>query len=160
MGGGGYWSGSRCWFIFSGWCHHCDYIGCVIPSPPYSAIISLNTLKKEGTLTLAEKILAAHTDKKEVSPGEFISVRVDLILANDITAPIAIREFRRIGVDRVFDPKKIVMVPDHFVPNKDIASAEQAKLMREFCYEQGIIYFEVGQSGTCAFARAGSGATR
>ena len=98
-------------------------------------------------MTLVEKILAAHTDKKELSPGEFINVRVDLILANDITAPIAIREFQRIGVDRVFDPKKVVMVPDHFVPNKDIASAEQAKLMREFCYEQGVIYFEVGRMG-------------
>ncbi|HEX73563.1 MAG TPA: 3-isopropylmalate dehydratase large subunit [Dehalococcoidia bacterium] len=98
-------------------------------------------------LTLAEKILAAHTDKKQVSSGEFINVRVDLILANDITAPIAIREFQRIGVQKVFDAKKVVMVPDHFVPNKDIASAEQAKLMREFAYEQGIIYFEVGQMG-------------
>ena len=98
-------------------------------------------------MTLAEKILTAHTDKKEVSPGEFISVRVDLILANDITAPIAIREFRRIGIDKVFDPKKIVMVADHFVPNKDIASAEQVKLMREFAYEQGVIYFDVGQMG-------------
>ncbi len=98
-------------------------------------------------MTLAEKILAAHTDKKKVSPGEFINVRVDLILANDITAPIAIREFQRIGVDKVFDPKKVVMVPDHFVPNKDIASAEQAKLMREFAREQEILYFEVGQMG-------------
>lgn len=98
-------------------------------------------------MTLAEKILANHTDKKEVSPGEFLNVRVDLILANDITAPIAIREFRRMGVDRVFDPGKIVMVPDHFTPNKDIASAEQVKVMREFCREQGVIYFEVGQMG-------------
>ena len=98
-------------------------------------------------MTLAEKILAAHADRKKVSPGEFINVRVDLILANDVTAPIAIREFRRLGVDKVFDPKKVVMVPDHFVPNKDIASAEQAKLMREFAHEQGVIYFEVGQMG-------------
>jgi 3-isopropylmalate/(R)-2-methylmalate dehydratase large subunit len=98
-------------------------------------------------LTLVEKILAEHSDNKEVSPGEFINVRVDLVMANDITAPIAIREFRRLGVDRVFDPDKVVMVPDHFVPNKDIASAEQAKLMREFAYEQGIIYFEVGEMG-------------
>jgi len=98
-------------------------------------------------LTLAEKILAAHTDRKRVSPGEFINVRVDLILANDITAPIAIREFQRIGIDKVFDPNKIVMVPDHFVPNKDIASAEQAKVMRDFAREQGIIHFEVGQMG-------------
>jgi len=98
-------------------------------------------------LTLVEKILAAHTDKKRVSPGEFISIRADLILANDITAPIAIKEFQRIGVKQVFDPKKIVMVADHFVPNKDIASAEQVKMMREFAYEQGVIYFDVGQTG-------------
>ena len=98
-------------------------------------------------MTLVEKILAAHTDKKRLSPGEFINVRVDLILANDITAPIAIREFQRIGVERVFDPQRVVMVADHFVPSKDIASAEQVKLMREFCYEQGILYFDVGQMG-------------
>ncbi len=98
-------------------------------------------------MTLTEKILAVHSDKKKVSPGEFINVRVDLILANDITAPIAIREFQRIGVDKVFDAKRVVMVPDHFMPSKDIASAEQAKLMREFCYEHGTLYFEVGQMG-------------
>jgi len=98
-------------------------------------------------LNLAEKILAAHADRQEVSPGEFVNVRVDMILANDITAPIAIREFERIGVDRVFDPSKIVMVPDHFVPNKDIASAEQAKYIRNFCQKQGIQFFEVGQMG-------------
>ena len=98
-------------------------------------------------MTLAEKILSTHAGKKRVSPGEFLNVRVDLILANDITAPIAIKEFKRIGVRRVFDPKRVVMVPDHFVPNKDVASAEQAKLMREFAYEQGIIYFELGEAG-------------
>lgn len=98
-------------------------------------------------MTLAEKILAAHTNKAKVSPGEFVNVRVDLILANDITAPIAINEFQKIGVNKVFDPKKVVMVPDHFTPNKDVASAEQAKLMREFAREQGVIYFELGQMG-------------
>ncbi len=98
-------------------------------------------------MTLTEKILTTHTDQKKVSPGEFINVRIDMILTNDITAPIAIREFHRLGVDKVFDPKKVVMVPDHFVPNKDVASAEQAKLMREFAHEQGVIYFEVGQTG-------------
>jgi len=98
-------------------------------------------------LTLAEKILAAHTNKKKVGPGDFVNVRVDLVLANDTTAPIAIREFRRLGVTKVFDPEKVVMVADHFVPNKDIPSAEQAKLMREFAREQGVIYFEVGQAG-------------
>ena len=98
-------------------------------------------------MTLAEKILAAHSGKKRVNPGELINVRVDLILANDVTAPLAIKEFRRIGVNRVFDPHKVVMVPDHFVPNKDIASAEQAKMMREFALEQGLVYFEVGEMG-------------
>ncbi len=97
--------------------------------------------------TLAEKILAAHTDRKKIAPGEFINVRVDLILANDITAPIAIREFRRIGVKKVFDPQKIVMVADHFVPNKDITSAEQVKVMRDFAHEQGVRYYDVGQMG-------------
>ncbi len=98
-------------------------------------------------MTLAEKILAAHSGKKEISPGEFINVRVDLVLANDITAPLAIKEFQRLEVPKVFDPTKIVMVPDHFCPNKDIQSAEQAKLMREFAREQGLIYFEVGRMG-------------
>jgi 3-isopropylmalate/(R)-2-methylmalate dehydratase large subunit len=98
-------------------------------------------------LNLVEKILAVHADRKEVTPGEFVTVRVDLIVSNDITAPIAIHEFRRLGVSRVFDPSKIVMVPDHFVPNKDILSAEQAKLMRDFSREFGIGYFEVGQMG-------------
>jgi len=98
-------------------------------------------------MTLVEKILAAHTDRKKVSPGEFINVRVDLVLANDITAPIAIKEFRRLGVSKVFNPKKVVMVADHFVPNKDIISAEQTKFMRDFCYQQGTIYFDVGQMG-------------
>ncbi len=98
-------------------------------------------------MTLVEKILAAHTGRKKVTPGEFVNVAVDLVLANDITAPIAIREFRQIGAGKVFNPQKVVMVPDHFVPNKDIASAEQAKLMREFAREQGVIYFEVGEMG-------------
>ena len=98
-------------------------------------------------MNLAEKILAAHTDKKKLSPGEFINPRVDLVLANDVTAPIAIREFRRIGVKKVFDPTKIVLVADHFVPNKDIASAEQAKIMRDFAREFGVIFYDVGQMG-------------
>jgi len=98
-------------------------------------------------LTLAEKILAAHAGKDKITPGELISVRVDLVLSNDITAPIAIKEFQRIGVKKVFDPQKVVMVPDHFIPNKDILSAEQAKLMREFALEQGLVYFEVGRMG-------------
>ena len=98
-------------------------------------------------MNLAEKILTAHTDRKQVSPGEFVNARVDVILANDITAPIAIREFKKIGVSRVFDPKKVVMVLDHFMPNRDIASAEMAKIVREFCGEQKAVFFEVGKAG-------------
>jgi len=98
-------------------------------------------------LTLAEKILAAHCGRASVSPGDFLSVRTDLVLSNDITAPIAIREFERLGVPGVFDPKKIVMVPDHFCPNKDIQSAGQAKMMREFARKHKLVYFEVGEMG-------------
>jgi 3-isopropylmalate/(R)-2-methylmalate dehydratase large subunit len=98
-------------------------------------------------VNLTEKILAAHAGKKFVSPGEFINTSVDLVLSNDITAPIAINEFRRLGVAKVFDPSKIVMVADHFVPNKDILSAEQSKQMREFCREQGIKFYDVGEMG-------------
>src|SRR4030042_1298209 len=82
------------------------------------------SIRKEIAMTLAEKILAAHAGKESVAPGELLNVRVDVILGNDITAPIAITEFRRLGVG-VFDPKAIVMVADHFTPNKDIASAAQ-----------------------------------
>ncbi|MDD4465107.1 MAG: 3-isopropylmalate dehydratase large subunit [Dehalococcoidales bacterium] len=98
-------------------------------------------------MTLAEMILAAHCGKERVSPGDFVEVNVDMVLSNDITGPIAIREFNKIGVSRVFDPKKVVMVPDHFTPNKDIASAEQAKMVREFCLQQGCHYYEVGRVG-------------
>ncbi len=95
--------------------------------------------------TLAEKILANHSNKKEVRPGEFVNCKVDLVLSNDITAPLAINAFRKLGVNKVFDSSKVIMIPDHFCPNKDIKSAEQAKMMREFAKEKKIIYFEVGQ---------------
>jgi 3-isopropylmalate/(R)-2-methylmalate dehydratase large subunit len=98
-------------------------------------------------MNLAEKILAAHSGKKKVSPGEFVNARADLVLSNDVTAPLAIKEYQRLGVSKVFDPAKVIMVPDHFCPNKDIQSAEQAKFMREFAKEQGLIYFEVGRMG-------------
>ncbi len=97
--------------------------------------------------TLAEKILAAHTDRENLSPGDFINVKVDLVLSNDITAPIAIKEFRRMGLKKVFDPEKVVMVADHFVPNKDITSAEQTKFVRDFTREYGILFYDVGQMG-------------
>ncbi|MGQ9780277.1 MAG: 3-isopropylmalate dehydratase large subunit [Bacillota bacterium] len=99
-------------------------------------------------MTVTEKILAAHAGLAEVAPGQLIMARVDLALANDITAPVAIREFARMGVAKVFEPTRIALVPDHFTPNKDINSAEQARLVREFAREQGIVhYFEVGRMG-------------
>ncbi|MBN1151951.1 MAG: 3-isopropylmalate dehydratase large subunit [Dehalococcoidia bacterium] len=97
--------------------------------------------------TIAEKILAAHSGRDSVSPGEFANVRVDMVMANDITGPLSIREFRRLGVSRVFDPNRIVMVPDHFIPNKDIPSAIQAKEIREFAREYGVRYYETGKCG-------------
>ena len=98
-------------------------------------------------MTIAEKILAAHAGLDKVIPGQLIECRVDVVHANDITAPIAIDVCRQVG-DEVFDPARVVLVPDHYTPNKDIKSAEQAKLMREFAQEQGIEhYYEVGCAG-------------
>jgi 3-isopropylmalate/(R)-2-methylmalate dehydratase large subunit len=99
-------------------------------------------------MTITEKILAAHAGLKSVSPGDLILVNVDLALANDITAPLALRVFENIGVGRVFDPKKIALIPDHFVPNKDIPSAQQASIMKNFALEQAIKhYYELAEGG-------------
>ena len=105
-------------------------------------------------MTITEKILAEHLSGggrnggKEVTPGQLINARVDFILANDITAPIAIREFGRIGAHDVFDRERVTFVPDHFAPQKDIKAAEQCKLLREFSHEHGLrYYYEVGRMG-------------
>ena len=99
-------------------------------------------------MTITEKIFAAHAGLEEVVPGQLIECDLDLVLANDVTAPIAIREFGRIGTERVWDPAKIALVPDHYTPNKDIKSAEQAKIVREFARAQGIThYYEIGCMG-------------
>jgi 3-isopropylmalate/(R)-2-methylmalate dehydratase large subunit len=99
-------------------------------------------------MTMAQKILAAHTGRESIEVGELADVNVDMVLANDITAPIAINEFARLGVDKVFDQERIALVPDHFAPNKDIKSAEQCKQLREFARRYGIVnYFEVGHMG-------------
>lgn len=99
-------------------------------------------------MTITEKILAAHTEKNEASPGELINAKVDLILANDITAPIAIQEFRKIGAKDVFDRERIAFIPDHFAPQKDIQAAEQCKMLRDFSREYHLgLYFEVGRMG-------------
>ncbi len=97
---------------------------------------------------MVEKILASRAGKIKVVPGDLVNVPVDLALGNDITAPVAIKEFKRFGLDRVFDPEKIVLVPDHFTPNKDIAAAEQALALRRFAAEYRIKhYYEVGRMG-------------
>jgi 3-isopropylmalate/(R)-2-methylmalate dehydratase large subunit len=99
-------------------------------------------------MTITEKILAVHSGKKSVSPGELINAKVDLILANDITAPIAISEFKKIGAKGVFNKDRIVFVPDHFAPQKDIKAAEQCKMLKEFSREYNLsLYFEVGRMG-------------
>ncbi len=99
-------------------------------------------------MTITEKILAAHSGKKKTEPGELINARVDLILANDITAPIAIQEFSKIGAKNVFDSKRIALIPDHFAPQKDIKAAEQCKMLRDFAKEHSLeLYFEVGRMG-------------
>ncbi|HED24305.1 MAG TPA: 3-isopropylmalate dehydratase large subunit, partial [Firmicutes bacterium] len=98
--------------------------------------------------TMVEKILASRSGLEKVRPGELVNVPVDLALGNDVTAPVAIKEFSRFRLDRVFDPDKIVLVPDHFTPNKDIASAEQVLIVRQFAEKYGIKnYFEIGRMG-------------
>jgi 3-isopropylmalate/(R)-2-methylmalate dehydratase large subunit len=98
--------------------------------------------------TITEKILMAHTGLSEISAGQLINARVDIALGNDITAPIAIREFRKAGGKKVFDKDKVALVLDHFTPNKDISSAQQCKAVREFAVEHGITHFyEGGQVG-------------
>src|SRR3989304_2946778 len=99
-------------------------------------------------MTITEKILAKHAGLKEVIPGLLINARVDIALGNDITAPIAIKEFKKAGAKKVFHKGKVVLVPDHFTPNKDIKSATQCKRLREFAKEQGLkYYFEGGEVG-------------
>ena len=99
-------------------------------------------------MTITEKILAIHAGRDSVQPGELIEATVDLILGNDITAPIAIKEFRELGIKRVFDNTRIALIPDHFTPNKDIRSAEQVKVVREFAREYDIVHFyDIGRNG-------------
>ncbi len=99
-------------------------------------------------MTMTQKILAAHAGLDSVTAGQLIKAKLDMVLGNDITSPVAIKEFEKVGVDKVFDKNKIAIVPDHFTPNKDIKSAEQVKVCREFSKKMGIVnFFEVGQMG-------------
>ena len=99
-------------------------------------------------MTMTQKILAAHAGLDKVEAGQLIEADLDLVLGNDITSPVAIHEMEKMKVDGVFDKNKIALVPDHFVPNKDIKSAEHCKCVREFAKKNEITnYFEVGQMG-------------
>ena len=99
-------------------------------------------------MTMSQKILAAHAHLESVEAGQLIEADLDLVLGNDITSPVAIKEMEKMKVDGVFDKDKIALVPDHFVPNKDIKSAEHCKCVREFAYRNQITnYFEVGEMG-------------
>ncbi len=97
---------------------------------------------------MIEKIIAAHTDYDELKPGQIVNAKVDMVLGNDITTPVAIEEFNKIGVDTVFDKDRVVIVPDHFSPSKDIKAAEQIKMIREFSHKHELTnFFEIGQMG-------------
>ena len=98
-------------------------------------------------MTLSEKILAKHCGKSSVNAGDLVNVKVDMVMANDVTAPIAIREFNKLGLNKVFDPKRVAIVLSHFVPNKDIEAGAQAKTSRDFAREQGILFFDEGHGG-------------
>ncbi|MEA4924715.1 MAG: 3-isopropylmalate dehydratase large subunit [Syntrophomonadaceae bacterium] len=99
-------------------------------------------------MTISQKILAAHAGREQVEAGELLNCKLDVILGNDVTAPVAIAEFNKLELTEVFEPGSIVLVPDHFTPNKDIKSAEQCKIVRDFARTYGISnYFEVGQMG-------------
>ena len=103
---------------------------------------------KDNAMTMTQKILAAHSGEEFVEAGQFLSANLDVVLANDITGPVAIKEFRKMDAINVFDKDKVVLVPDHFTPNKDIKAAEQCKELREFAKAQDITnYFEVGEMG-------------
>ncbi|NQU06473.1 MAG: 3-isopropylmalate dehydratase large subunit, partial [Calditrichaeota bacterium] len=101
-------------------------------------------------MTLAEKIIALHSGRDKVKAGDMVMAKIDMVLGTDVTVPLSVEVFRNMGAEKVFDPNKISLVNDHFVPAKDVQAATLSKIMREFAEEQGISnYFEVGRSGIC-----------
>ena len=99
-------------------------------------------------MTMTQKILAAHAGLESVKAGQLIEAKLDLVLGNDITTPVAVNEFKKFGADKVFSKSQIAIVPDHFTPNKDIKAAEQVKYIREFAHKMEIEnFFEVGEMG-------------
>jgi len=103
-------------------------------------------------MTITEKILAVHAGKSSVEPGEIVEAKIDIALANDITAPLSLEEFEKAGAPSVFDKERVVLVLDHFTPNKDIQSAENCKMIREFAEKHGIVHFYEG--GSCGIEHA------
>ena len=100
------------------------------------------------SMTMTQKILAAHAGVPAVEAGELILVKLDRVLGNDITSPVAIREFEKLGLDGVYDRDRVTMVMDHFAPNKDIKAAVQCKMCRDFCRKNGVTHFyDVGRMG-------------
>ncbi len=99
-------------------------------------------------MTMTQKILAAHAGLDSVSAGQLILADIDLVLGNDVTTPVAVSEYKKLGLDKVFDKNKVAMVMDHFTPNKDIKAATQCKMCREFAGDMDIVnYFDVGDMG-------------
>ena len=98
-------------------------------------------------LTLAQKILQAHAEEGTVTPGEIVMVRCDVVMTNDISGPVAFKAMERMGATRVFDPAKVVVVADHFVPAKDERSASLQKLLKEWADAQGVTYYGQGRGG-------------
>jgi len=100
------------------------------------------------SMTMVEKIIASHSGQDQVKPEDLVVVDLDLVLGNDVTTPVAVKEFAKLGIDQVYDKERIAIVPDHFAPNKDINSAEQSKIIREFAQAKEIKnYFEIGEMG-------------
>lgn len=90
--------------------------------------------------TLAEKILSAHSDGADLKPGDIALIRCDLVLANDVSGPVAFRQMEKIGADKVFDPKRVVMVADHFAPAKDARSAQLQKVLKDWSERHGVVF--------------------
>src|SRR3989339_1397594 len=99
-------------------------------------------------MTITEKIIAAHAGLDEILPNEIVEAKVDLVLANDITAPLSVDTLRKYGIKKVFDNEKVVIIPDHFTPNKDIKTAQEVKKLRQFAKDFKLKNFiEVGRCG-------------
>jgi len=98
-------------------------------------------------LTLTEKILLAHTDRDQITPGEVVLVRCDVVMANDVSGPVAFRAMEKMGAEKVFDPTKVVMVADHFMPAKDARSASLQKRLKDWSDDQGVTYYGQGRGG-------------